>query len=41
ALDGVHIELSQAGYHFLMWDDPKWLQDQVRGFIDVGAGNGG
>lgn len=32
-LDGVRIELSQDGYHFLMWDDPKWLQDQVRGFL--------
>jgi len=32
-LDGVHIELSEAGYHFLMWDDPQWLQAQVRGFI--------
>jgi pimeloyl-ACP methyl ester carboxylesterase len=40
-LDGVRIELSQAGYHFLMWDDPKWLQDQVRGFIDAGAGHDG
>lgn len=32
-LDGVRIELSEAGYHFLMWDDPQWLQTQVRGFI--------
>jgi pimeloyl-ACP methyl ester carboxylesterase len=32
-LDGVRIELSEAGYHFLMWDDPQWLQAQVRGFI--------
>jgi len=32
-LDGVRIEMSQDGYHFLMWDDPKWLQDQVRGFL--------
>ncbi|UGB38543.1 alpha/beta fold hydrolase [Frateuria soli] len=33
-LDGVRVEMSQAGYHFLMWDDPKWLQAQLRGFID-------
>lgn len=33
-LEGVRIEMSDAGYHFLMWDDPQWLQSQVRGFID-------
>ncbi|MBP1473792.1 alpha/beta hydrolase [Frateuria sp. MAH-13] len=33
-LDGVRVEMSQAGYHFLMWDDPQWLQSQLRGFID-------
>lgn len=33
ALDGVRIELSDEGYHFLMWDDPQWLQAQVRGFL--------
>lgn len=32
-LEGVRIELSDTGYHFLMWDDPQWLQAQVRGFI--------
>lgn len=32
-LDGVRIEMSEGGYHFLMWDDPQWLQSQVRGFI--------
>lgn len=32
-LAGARIELSQDGYHFLMWDDPTWLQDQVRGFL--------
>lgn len=32
-LDGVRIEMSEAGYHFLQWDDPQWLQQQVRGFI--------
>ena len=32
-LDGVRIEMSQDGYHFIMWDDPSWLQAQVRGFI--------
>ena len=32
-LDGVRVELSKDGYHFLMWDDPQWLQDQVRGVL--------
>lgn len=32
-LDGVRVEMSEGGYHFLMWDDPQWLQQQVRGFI--------
>lgn len=32
-LDGMRLKMSEAGYHFLMWDDPKWLQAQVRGFI--------
>ena len=29
----VRIKLSESGYHFLMWDDPKWLQNQVREFL--------
>lgn len=33
-LDGVRVKMSTAGYHFLMWDDPQWLQAQLRGFID-------
>lgn len=32
-LEGVRIEMSQDAYHFIMWDDPTWLQAQVRGFI--------
>lgn len=36
-LDGVRIEMSQDGYHFIMWDDPAWLQAQVRGFIAPAA----
>lgn len=32
-LPGVRIEMSQGGYHFLMWDDPQWVLAQVRGFI--------
>ncbi|MBA3487216.1 MAG: alpha/beta hydrolase [Lysobacter sp.] len=35
ALDGVRIELSDSGYHFLMWDDPQWLLGHVRGFLDA------
>lgn len=30
ALDGVRIEMSEKGYHFLMFDDPEWLLTQVR-----------
>lgn len=36
-LPGVRIEMSKGGYHFLMWDDAAWLQDQVRDFIDAEA----
>lgn len=32
-LPGVQIEMSAQGYHFLMWDDPRWLQAQVRRFL--------
>lgn len=32
-LDGVRIEMSRTGHHFLMWDDPQWLQTQVAGFL--------
>ena len=34
---GVRIKLSEGGYHFLMWDDPKWLQQQVREFLALPA----
>jgi len=36
-LDGVKIELSEGGYHFLMWDDAQWVQGEVRGFLGLGA----
>ncbi|WP_374438024.1 alpha/beta fold hydrolase [Inhella sp.] len=29
-LRGVQIEVSAAGYHFLMWDDPTLVEAQVR-----------
>lgn len=32
-LEGVRIELSPSGYHFLMWDDPEWLVAQVKGVL--------
>lgn len=32
-LPGVRIEMSESGYHFLMWDDPQWLQAQLRAFL--------
>ena len=33
ALDGVRIEMSEGGYHFLMWDDPSWVQANIRDFL--------
>lgn len=32
-LEGVRIEMSEAGYHFLMWDDPSWVQSNIRDFL--------
>lgn len=32
-LPGVDIRMSDAGYHFLMWDDADWLQAQIHGFL--------
>lgn len=33
-LQGVQIAMSAQGFHFLMWDDPRWLQGQVQAFLD-------
>lgn len=33
ALPDVRIEMSEAGYHFLMWDDPQWLRTQINAFL--------
>jgi pimeloyl-ACP methyl ester carboxylesterase len=33
ALPGVQIRMSERGYHFLMWDDPSWLVNEVQGFM--------
>lgn len=33
ALDGVRLEMSEGGYHFLMWDDPSWVQSHIRDFL--------
>lgn len=33
-LSGVQVKMSDGGYHFLMWDDPKWLQNEVRTFLN-------
>jgi pimeloyl-ACP methyl ester carboxylesterase len=32
-LDGVRIELSEKGYHFLMWDDQDWVVANVKEFV--------
>lgn len=34
-LSSVQVKMSEGGYHFLMWDDPKWLQAEVRTFINA------
>ena len=34
-LKGVDIRMSEAGYHFLMWDDAPWLQGEVKRFLAV------
>jgi pimeloyl-ACP methyl ester carboxylesterase len=28
------IKMSESGYHFLMWDDPVWLIDNLRHFME-------
>lgn len=33
----VRVKLSDSGYHFLMWDDPQWLQQNVREFLALPA----
>jgi len=32
-LKGVQIRMSEAGFHFLMWDDAPWLVDEVKRFL--------
>ncbi|MFC0677125.1 alpha/beta fold hydrolase [Lysobacter korlensis] len=32
-LEGARVEMSEDGYHFLMWDDPKWVQSNIREFL--------
>lgn len=32
-LDGMRLEMSEGGYHFLMWDDPTWVQANIRDFL--------
>jgi pimeloyl-ACP methyl ester carboxylesterase len=32
-LEGVRVEMSEGGYHFLMWDDPQWVQSNIREFL--------
>lgn len=34
-LKGVDIKLSEAGYHFLMWDDADWLVGEVKRFVKL------
>jgi pimeloyl-ACP methyl ester carboxylesterase len=32
-LPGVRIEMSESGYHFLMWDDADWVANEVKHFV--------
>ena len=32
-LPNVDIRMSDTAYHFISWDDPQWLQTQVRDFL--------
>jgi pimeloyl-ACP methyl ester carboxylesterase len=32
-LEGARLEMSEGGYHFLMWDDPTWVQANIRDFL--------
>lgn len=34
-LNGVQIELSETGYHFLSWDDPQWVTQQMTQFLQA------
>ncbi|MCB1590025.1 MAG: alpha/beta hydrolase, partial [Xanthomonadales bacterium] len=31
------LVLSEAGYHFLMWDDPDLVQTQILQFLQLAA----
>ena len=33
ALAGVRIEMSPAGRHFIMLDDPAWFEKTLQGFV--------
>ena len=37
SLDGVHIELSDIGKHFIMWDDPEFFLEQTQSFLSPSA----
>lgn len=32
-LKNVDIRLSDTAYHFISWDDPQWMQTQIRDFL--------
>jgi pimeloyl-ACP methyl ester carboxylesterase len=36
-LKGVEIRMSDTGFHFLTWDDPQWVNDEINRFITTGA----
>ncbi|GGY76666.1 alpha/beta hydrolase [Cellvibrio zantedeschiae] len=32
-LKNVDVRMSEAGYHFLMWDDATWVNQQIKDFL--------
>jgi pimeloyl-ACP methyl ester carboxylesterase len=35
SLHGVELAMAPEGLHFLMWDSPQWVEQQIRGLISA------
>ena len=35
SLPGVELAMAPEGLHFLMWDSPQWVEQQIRGLISA------
>jgi pimeloyl-ACP methyl ester carboxylesterase len=33
AIAGVRIRIAKTAFHFIMWDEPRWLEEQVDAFV--------